>query len=310
MTSSSSKRSKKFVAPIYSDIEVICDRSGSMETFGTAIKNQMFQLIMDQREMAREKDLNSFMSFTTFDTNATTYIDNQSLSSLEYISAETIHKWTEPRDLTRLNDTIAERIDLQTKRLEEYKNRLSKEVWDLNPTIISTLYVLTDGMDNKSNTFSDIKLLREKVLKARKNGLKTILLAANQNAQDLAERYGFDKDLALTIGRDPTTSSIGMGYTNDMMKRIVSGEAPPDLQFNGVMRSVSCPESDPNHPNNYSTTPLPPIGLLSRQTNHYMGTAINDDDDILNQPYIGPLLGGGGPMPYSYNSGGGPMPLS
>ena len=54
--------------------------------------------------------------------------------------------------MTRLNDTILESLDELKRGKEEYLASLSNEARNLNPKIVQLLVVVTDGMDNESDS--------------------------------------------------------------------------------------------------------------------------------------------------------------
>ena len=149
-----------------------------------------------------------------------------------------LYDWAEPRGTTRLYDTIVEQVEAQKVRNKTYKASLPNMVKELDPVIERWMYVLTDGQDNQSTT--ECYDMQQLMLQERKEGLGTIFLAANQDAEVQAVRFGFDPATALTIGADKETSTRGMSYANAMASQISAECAPtPQVRFSQLERNTS-----------------------------------------------------------------------
>ena len=224
--------------PMFTDIQVVFDKSSSMETFGNSTRDQMFNLLQDQIKLAEENQQKINISFTGFNENANVYIDNKPVLDLKEVNKNNFTTWVRPDGLTRLYDTIIECVDAQNKRVNEYNQNMQPMVGELTPTLNKILYVITDGYDNQST--NKTKDVHSAITDARKSGTVCILLAANQDAIQLAMVCGFDEKIALTIGSDPHTTELAMGFTNTLVRAISSGSSRTDsLEFSELQRSSS-----------------------------------------------------------------------
>ena len=260
------------------DMVYVLDRSGSMITMGGSHKIQLLEFLGNQKEAGIISNNIIHLTIITFDDKAETCIDELNANVLELPDNDTINSWCEPRGATRLYDTVIEAVINQKKRILTLKTCIEKYnpkyLRELDPENMKRcIYVLTDGLDNSSQkTIQDMKDLLET---ERKNGLKTIFLAANQDAVKQAQNFGFDTKTALTIGSDAKTSAIGMSFANQMARNI-SSDTSDDIQyeFSKLQRTYSQPVS--YEVSDVSTSPpppppyYPPVPLSVNCTNYHL----------------------------------------
>ncbi len=102
------------VAPIFTVLELLVDRSGSMQALGSIPTTGTSNFIKEHRELARKTGAQTFFSLTTFDDTATTYLDNVDIATIVQMG-DTIGTSTKklnmremlyPRGCTLLVDTM------------------------------------------------------------------------------------------------------------------------------------------------------------------------------------------------------------
>ena len=249
-------RSKKSASHSTIFHTVVFDRSGSMASLQGSHIQQLRNYLIEQKKAA-ESGNKIKITVIIFDDVKATWIDNIDVLDMKIPTEEEVYLRASPRGMTRMIDTVIEAVTKQKHDIEKYRESLPLMVRELDPSIQRWLYIISDGYDNKSkHTSNEMKEIMEA---ERETGLGTIFLAANQgDAQDLADHLGLNRDTALTFGADRTTSSLAMGYANDMARQISSEGHPPPRGFSAMQRSSSLPDPEP-----LSGELLPPPSPLS-----------------------------------------------
>jgi hypothetical protein len=257
-----SLRSKKYQSdvPLMTDIQVVFDKSSSMLSFGNSTRDQLYNLVQDQIKLVEETKQEINISIKGFNQQSIIYVDNKPVLTLKSTTKNDFGRWVRPDGMTRFNDTVIECVQEQEKRVNKYMKHLPYLVRDLSPKINQLMYIITDGYNNVGDhTVEDVYSV---ITDARKRGVVCILLAANRDASELAYECGMDEKIALSMGNDPHTTDLAMGFTNTMIRGISSGSSRPDtLEFTEIQRSASQPVDD-------DTLPPPPFKipkLLIRQ---------------------------------------------
>lgn len=267
MTYSLRSKKSQSVVPMHTDIQVIFDKSFSMTSFGNSTRDQLYNLIQDQIKLAEEngKDIN--ISIQGFNDCSIPYVDNKPVLSLKSTTKNNIEHWVCPDGMTRFNDTVIECAQEQEKRVKNYMKNLPHMVSELSPKINQLMYIITDGYNNVGDhTIEDVYSV---ITEARKRGVVCILLAANRDATELAYECGMDEKIAMSMGNDPHTTELAMGFTNTMIRGISSGNSRPDtLEFTEIQRNSTQPVDD-----NFGTT------LLRRAVNQITDYDDSDSDD-------------------------------
>ena len=203
-------------------VDLCFDRSGSMQSMGNIPQEQLAELLRSQKDTAEDNGPEIYLSFTSFDSVATTYIDNKPVQEIPEPSEDTLREWLGPRHATLLIDTVLARAEALRARVKDYKDTLPEGERDA--LVTSTLYVLTDGMDNQSA--NSATALNRVMTAARKDKTinNTIFLAANQDAISSARAFGFDEGASMTIGHTPDDAWRGMRCASDMVREVSSGK--------------------------------------------------------------------------------------
>lgn len=231
------------VVPLMTDIQVVFDKSASMLSFGNSTRDQLYNLVQDQIKLAEENKQEINISIKGFNEQSIIYVDNKNVLSLKSTTKNDFGRWVRPDGMTRFNDTVIECVQEQEKRVNDYMENLPHVVRELSPNINQLIYIITDGYNNVGN--STVEDVHSVITEARKRGVICILLAANRDATELAKECGMDEKIAMTMGNDPHTTEIAMGFTNTMIRGISSGSSRQDtLEFTELQRNSSQPVND------------------------------------------------------------------
>ena len=220
----------------------------------------LYEWIQTMKQSAIDNNQTGFISVTTFDNIKNKLFDNIDSKSLKFTINDAEREMS-PRGTTRLYDTAIEDIDDLLDNVETFKKTLPKNIKKLNPNISITWVCCTDGMDNNSiNTSED---LRERVIDARKKGVKCFFIAANQDAIMAGNNYGFTRDSSLTFSANRVNASMAFRSVSENMKRASMGSQ--NTPFTQTMRQSSLAEDTrqtiPTRPRRILRTPnlqLPP----------------------------------------------------
>ena len=278
-----SLRSKKShsIVPLMTDIQVVFDKSSSMLSFGNSTRDQLYNLVQDQIKLVEESKQEINISIKGFNQQSITYVDNKPVLTLKSTTKDDYGRWVHPDGMTRFNDTVIECVQEQEIRVKKYMKNIHRLVSELSPKINQLIYIITDGYNNVGDhTIEDVYSV---ITEARKRGVVCILLAANRDAIELAYECGMDEKIAMSMGNDPHTTELAMGFTNTMIRGISSGNSRPDtLEFTEIQRSASQPIDD-----NFGTT------LLRRSVNQitdYDDYDTDDDNTLPPPPFKYPKL--------------------
>jgi len=204
-------------------VEICVDRSGSMQSMGKVPQQQIAELFATQKKVSEKQGLDIYVSFTSFDDTATTFVDNQPIHKVSDPDEDTLLTWLKPRNTTLLIDTVLSRLTALRTRVNDYKSTLPEDERDT--LVTATLYVLTDGLDNQSTQEATDLHRSMTAARTEKSVNHTIFLAANQDAITTASALGFDMDSSMTIGASPADAWRGMRCASDLMERCTSDSA-------------------------------------------------------------------------------------
>lgn len=182
---------------------------------------------------------------------------------------------------TRLIDSAIEEVDILSKRLAE----LNETGADTNSWFI----VLTDGDDNKSS--SPARELKRKIESLKEKGVKCILIAANINAADYGELYGFDSTKSVQVDMDVHADNLDAPLVQcfrALSQNIAENmeDDTRDVGFSYLQRAASAPshftiDTQPQIPAQRLYRHFDPPPVLRRTQNH-----ASDYDDDLKPPAL------------------------
>ena len=246
----------------------VVDRSGSMSSMGNAPPEQMHSQMTQLKDEAEKTGVATFMSIVTFDDSAETFMDNVQLDGNDELPSFTeFQKALRPRGMTRFYDTVHESLDALEHRRDEFLSGLAPMVRKLNPKVVCSLLVLTDGADNTSVTHTRHSVAT-RMAKARANGVNAIFLAANIDASTEGAALGFAKQATVQMGASYAEASQCMRAVSAGLRQASSGVSDvdysqmasqsPDVGVVGDNDSSPCSLRDTAAP------PFPPLPPLRR----------------------------------------------
>ena len=230
------------------------DRSGSMSSMEGASGLGLYNWVKTMKKSAINNGQEGFISVTTFDDESKTIFNNVPVKNIQFTKDDAMTEMT-PRGTTRLYDTAVEDIDRLLQNVKTFRESLHPYVRKLNPTISMTWACCTDGQDNASETSFKYDL-REKVLAARKLGVKCFFIAANQDAILTGNQYGFSGDNSLSFSSNRINAAAAFRSVSENMRRVSAGSS--DTPFTQDMRMSSLT------PNGAATLATSPSDILNQ----------------------------------------------
>mmetsp|Transcript_28313 Transcript_28313/g.39513 ORF Transcript_28313/g.39513 Transcript_28313/m.39513 type:complete len:203 (+) Transcript_28313:2-610(+) len=176
------------------------------------------ELLHEQQRTAKENQVPTFISLTTFDDRVETTIECDDLLMCDLPSITTLEEWLKPRNSTRLIDTAIERLEALEANIQNYLETLSADTLKQRSGRIARSFVLlTDGKDNRSErTSSDLK---KRLEDARKNtDFQAFFLGANQDAISSGARFGFNADTAMTFAASEHHAKYAIEATSSSIR--------------------------------------------------------------------------------------------
>lgn len=256
----------------------VWDRSGSICSMGSEPTKALRDFLVKLSEAGEEEEeIEVYVTVITHNQTSKICINNVKVSDLK-LSEYPIREWLDPEGGTRCYDTIIEALELTDKNINTHKASVPRLTRSSEYEYIykTVLYVLTDGKDNKSGV-NNIKVVdkysltkeekeaRDAAIDARRiimkemiekrrteNNMDTILIAANMNAEELAEKIGMSKESALTIDSGEH-SQVGFSCATNLARSITKdadkyhdfGEIPPPPpSFSRMDRVSSAPREN------------------------------------------------------------------
>ena len=166
------------------DITIILDRSGSMQSIKEATITAFNTFIKDQKK----DGLPTNLSFIQFDDQYEKNYIEKDLHLAKELNAQTF----EPRGMTALLDAIGTTIKSTKKRLKNNEQSSDKVI----------IAIITDGYENASTKYSRKKIFKMIRKREEKDNWKFVFLAANQDAMEEGAKFGIHQDRAMTYHAD------------------------------------------------------------------------------------------------------------
>ena len=192
--------------PAHIILEVVYDRSGSMKTIDRAARDGLLDFIKRHKKTASSSSAKTLFSLTTFDTRATTFYNGVDLATLPEFTHGQMVAMTRPRELTRLVDTLYERLLATNRRVTSIVATMTRAVRDLRPKIVAIVLAITDGLENASTLYTADNL-KALVSRSKAKGIDVLFMGANQDAIKTASTFNIDSSHALTFGATPQTAA-------------------------------------------------------------------------------------------------------
>ena len=194
------------------DITIVLDRSGSMQSIKEATITAFNSFIKEQKK----DGLPTNLSLIQFDDQYEINFVEKDIHLAKELNAQSF----QPRGLTALLDAIGTTIQSTKKRLKTEKENSDKVI----------IAIITDGYENASLKFTRKKIFKMIRKREEKNNWKFVFLAANQDAIAEGEKFGIHQDRAMTFQADKHgISNAFMSFSNKVSS--FKQNASLDLEF-------------------------------------------------------------------------------
>ncbi len=187
------------------DITIILDRSGSMESIKEATITA-FNLFVKQQ---KEDGLPTNLSFIQFDDQYEQNFVEKNIHLVKELNAQTF----QPRGMTALLDAIGNTIKAAKKRIKKSEIKPDKVI----------LTIITDGYENASTKYTREKIFKMIRKREEKDNWKFLFLAANQDAIYEGAKFGIHEDRAMTYRQDNTGTRDAFDSISQKVSSFKSG---------------------------------------------------------------------------------------
>ena len=211
------------------------DCSGSMENMKKASANGCYEWVKDITSDCINNGQEGNISVTFFDTNTYKRMDKVSFKDV-VISQKEATEWAKPRGMTKLYDTATMAVKSLHKQVNKYKEDHTKN--GIVPNVMGLFALNTDGLDNKSVICNRV-VLKKAIEDAKKDGIVCFFLAANMNAEEVGESFGFNAGQSLTMDANESTADYAFRSCTQEMRRATSSGATRNIPQS--LRQSSCP---------------------------------------------------------------------
>lgn len=197
------------------DITIILDRSGSMESVKTDTIGGFNSFLTEQQKVEGEASI----SLVQFDDQYEVVYLDKDINSADKLTQETF----QPRGMTALYDAIGRTINSVGQRLADLdeNERPDKIVF----------VILTDGFENASQEFSAAKINKMIKHQSEKYSWEFLFIGANQDAVLSAKAIGISANAALTYAANAEgTEEAFSSVARNVAKYRVSS-MPAELGF-------------------------------------------------------------------------------
>ena len=194
------------------DITIILDRSGSMQSIKEATITAFNSFIKDQKK----DGLPTNLSFIQFDDQYEKNYIEKDIHLAKELNAQTF----EPRGMTALLDAIGTTIRSTKKRIKNSNKKPNKLI----------IAIITDGYENASTKYTREKIFKMIRKREEKDNWKFVFLAANQDAIEEGAKFGINQNRAMTYHADDEgISNAIISFSNKLSS--FKHSASLDLKF-------------------------------------------------------------------------------
>lgn len=218
----------------YTDISIVLDRSGSMESIKTDTIGGFNQFLKDQQSVPGKATI----TLVQFDHEYNSLLKAQPIAEAKPLDTSTYV----PRGTTALLDAIGRTIQDTGKRLAEMPDadRPDKVVF----------VVITDGLENASEDFTKVKINEMIALQRDSYNWQFLFLGANQDAISAGQDIGVAASSSLSYAANSAgvraaysslSSNIGMYRSNvvqDACFNVSDRNAQTDAGVDATLNSV------------------------------------------------------------------------
>ena len=193
------------------DITIILDRSGSMQTIASETIQGFNTFLKEQKSV---KD-SAKLTLIQFDHEYEILYNALDLNEALPLTKETYI----PRGLTALLDAVGKTIKITKKRISKIRDE------ELPPKVI--ILIITDGHENNSKFYNRTQIFKKISNLEKKHNWQFVFLGANQDAIAEASFMGIPKSRAMTFSAD----AIGVVNFFDSVSENFREVRENDVQF-------------------------------------------------------------------------------
>ncbi len=197
------------------DITIILDRSGSMESVKSDTIGGFNSFLSEQQKVEGEASL----SLVQFDDQYEVVYTDKDINSADKLTENTF----QPRGMTALYDAVGRTINSVGQRLADLNEN------DRPDKIV--FVILTDGFENASKEFSAVKI--NQMISHQKDTYKWefIFIGANQDAVLSAQAIGISANAALTYAANAEGTEEAFGSIARNVAKYRQSSMPASLNF-------------------------------------------------------------------------------
>lgn len=203
------------------DITIILDRSGSMESVKSDTIGGFNSFLSEQQKVSGEASI----SLVQFDDQYEDVYTDEDINSADNLTEETF----QPRGMTALYDAVGRTINSVGQRLAgtDERERPDKVVF----------VILTDGFENASKEFSAVKINKMISEQKEKYSWEFIFIGANQDAVLSAKAIGIGADAALTYAANTKGTEAAFDSMAKNVAKYRASSSPAALAFSDEDRA-------------------------------------------------------------------------
>lgn len=191
------------------EIVVILDRSGSMQSCKEKMQNALYEFVGEQKKEKGE----CLFSFYRFDTDYEAVLEGVNLQKVTNNDLDLV-----PRGGTALNDALGRSIN-------SIGDRLSKTDESERPEKV-IFCIITDGEENASKEFTKDKIKEMVKHQIEKYNWKFLFLGTDIDAIQEASKYGIAKTTAINFSK----TDAGISGASAVLTKSISFMRNADLQ--------------------------------------------------------------------------------
>ncbi len=199
----------------YTDITVVLDRSGSMQTIHKDMMGGYNRFLAEQKSL----DTDTTFTLAQFDNEYEIVHHAIPLKNVPELTDETFV----PRGTTALLDALGTTIDLTGERLASMQesDRPSRVVF----------VIITDGQENASSNFSHQQINEKITHQQEKYNWQFVFLGANQDAIATAAHLGITREKALTYANNSAGAEKMFESLSNRVEAMMSAPVEDTFSF-------------------------------------------------------------------------------
>lgn len=218
------------------------DRSGSMQSMRGAPPLQFHEQMLMLADTGKKLDVPTIFTLVTFDDRTEVPFEQINLTetpTADLPSQSEFVDHMQPRGMTSLYQSGLMTLRMLESHVEDYRRSLPSVVQKLDPNIMTSYVLLTDGEDNTSERgCKEAHVAKLKELRA--SGTMAIFLGANIDAGATGMSMGFERQTSIQVTPTFNGAECALRSVSNTLQRASTGD---DSQQVNIL-----PESDESEP--------------------------------------------------------------